>query len=185
MYALNENQQAIESRQQIRDALLSLMAEMPYQEVSITQICKRANVVRQTYYRNFEFKADILTFHLDGMFKLFFERHFIGTDIHTQLKSFFDFMLQNREFLLLTAKNELFFMFNRTITDNIAKFLDLRAVAHADDPRAERYVTGFIAATVTSLLTLWAEHGFEESPAWMAELAGRLLSGLQLTARQA
>jgi len=181
MYALNENQQAIESRQQIRDALLTLMRQIPYQEISITQICQQANVVRQTYYRNFEFKGDILAFHLDVLFKQFFDKYYTGVGMLTQLKSFFGFMYQNREFLLLASKNDLFFMINRTITENIAKFVSIHEISNVDDPRAERYVTGFIAGTICSLLSLWAEHGFEESAEWMSGLASRFLSGLQLS----
>jgi len=180
MYALNENLQAIESRQQIRDALLTLMRQIPYQEISITQICQQANVVRQTYYRNFEFKGDILAFHLDVLFKQFFDNYYTGIGMLTQFNSFFGFMYQNRDFLLLASKNDLFFMINRTITENIAKFVNIREISNVDDPRAERYVTGFIASTVCSLLSLWAEHGFEESAEWMSGLASRFLSGLQL-----
>ena len=178
MYAINENQQAIESRQQIRDALLTLMESCPYQEISITQICKQANVVRQTYYRNFEGKADILAYHLDTLFHQFFENHYHGSDMQTELYGFFDFMLEQRRFLLLSAKNDLFFMFNRTIAENIPHFLRIREVTNVATQQEERYVTGFIAATICSLLSLWAENGLEESPAWMAAFASRFLSGL-------
>ena len=179
MYALNENQQAIESRQQIRDALLTLMETNPYQEITITQICKQANVVRQTYYRNFEFKADILAYHLDTLFHLFFETRYHGSDMQTELDGFFDFMLEQRRFLLLSAKNDLFFMYNHTIAENIPKFLRVTEVTNVTDQREECYVTGFIAAVICSLLSLWSEHGLEESPSWMAALTSRFLSGLR------
>ena len=179
MYALNENQQAVESRGQIRDALLDLMRDIPYQEISITQICRRANVVRQTYYRNFEFKGDILAYHLDGLFKQFFESCYRGHDMGSELVGFFNFMLLQREFLSLAVRNDLFSMLNRTITENITRFLSMAKVANVDDPRAERFVTGFIASTVCSLLSLWAEHDFEETSEWMSALASRFLAGLE------
>ena len=43
-------------------------------------------------------------------------------------------------------------MVERTINANIGKFLDISRIADMDDPRMERYLTGFIAASVSSLL---------------------------------
>jgi len=41
-------------------ALLKLMEEKPYEDISVTDIAKRAGVVRVTYYRHFNSKADVL-----------------------------------------------------------------------------------------------------------------------------
>lgn len=178
MYSKNMNQQTAESRRMIRDALLSLMRQHPYRDITITQICQEAQVVRQTYYRNFEVKDDILEYHLDGLFKQYFEGYYTGKDALSQLRDFFGFMLQNREFLQLVSRNDLFFMINRTITQNVARFWGLWEIANLSDPATERYITGFIAETVCSLLSLWVENEFLESVEWMSALAERLLSGL-------
>jgi len=177
MYATNDNMQALESRKMIRDALLALMKKYPYKDITITQICQEAQVVRQTYYRNFENKNDIPEFHLDTMFRIYFEEYYKGDDVHAQLKDFFEYMLMNREFLVLTAENNLFFMIDRTITVNIHKVLSFQQLT-IDEPKFERYVAGFIASTICSLLTLWVNNGFVESPETMSGLAQRFLAGL-------
>lgn len=181
VYARNENQQAERSRHTIRDALLRLMERSPYADISITQICQEAQVVRQTYYRNFEVKEDILAFHLDTLFHAYFQTYFRGQtdDTYGQLLSFFTFMLRNAGFLRLSRQNDLFFMLNRTITDNVPRFIGIEQIALVDDAREEPYITGFIAATVCALLAQWVENDLAESPEWMARLAARLLMGLR------
>lgn len=178
MYATNNNQQARESRDRIRDALLVLMIQYPYKDITITQICQEARIVRQTFYRNFEQKDDILRFHLDQLIHHFFSDYFREDDVRTQLRIFFEYMLRSSDFLVLASENSLFFMIEDAITKNITGFLDIRQITDADEPKLEKYVTRFIAATICSLLSLWAASGFDESPDRMSALAQRFLAGV-------
>lgn len=178
MYAHTDNPLALESQRAIRDALLRLMKTVPYEEIFITQICREANAARQTYYRNFESKRDIVAFHLDELLRQFFETRFGNPDRRGQLRVFFEYMLAQRDFLRVAAKNNLLGLIQPTISDNIARFIDLATLTRLYDPRALRYVTGHIAAAVCSLLTLWTERDFEDTPDWMASLADRLLGSL-------
>jgi len=178
MYAQNDNAQAIESRNRIADALLALMKQYPYKSITITQVCQEAKIVRQTYYRNFDLKDDILEFYLHNLVLQYFEDYYQEQIVHKQLKDFFAYMLQHREFLLLTSQNSLFFMINKTITTNITKFLNFQQITTMTDPALEKYVTGFIASTICSLLSLWVDNGFADTHEKMARLAQRFLGGL-------
>jgi AcrR family transcriptional regulator len=108
MYAKNENAQAIESRNRVRDALLRLMKKYPYKDITITQICQEAQIVRQTYYRNFDVKDDILEYHLDRMFQEYFVSYYERGQ-RIQLENFFRYMLQCA-ISGVVEKNDLFFM---------------------------------------------------------------------------
>lgn len=44
----------------ITEALLILLRDKEYKDISITEICKKAGVTRMSFYRNFESKEDIL-----------------------------------------------------------------------------------------------------------------------------
>lgn len=178
MYATNDNSQAIESRNRVSDALLALMKQYPYKSITITQICQEAQIVRQTYYRNFDTKDDILKFHLDTMVEQFFTDYYQADDAYVQLKNFFSYMLQHSDFLLSTSENSLFYMINETIQLNIKKFLNLQQLATIGDPRFKSYVTGFISSTICSLLSLWVDSGFTETPEILAQLAQRFLRGV-------
>lgn len=42
------------SKKRIQEALLALMAEKPLEKITITEICRAANVSRTTYYRSYD-----------------------------------------------------------------------------------------------------------------------------------
>lgn len=51
---------AIRSRNIIRAALLELMTEMPYEKITITDIVKKADINRGTFYAHFDNISDVL-----------------------------------------------------------------------------------------------------------------------------
>lgn len=55
------------ARDCIYTALLQLMEQQPYSEITVTDIAKRAGVSRMTYYRHYQSKDDVLIKHLDTM----------------------------------------------------------------------------------------------------------------------
>lgn len=56
-------------RECIYIALLQLMEQQPYSEITVTDIARRAGVSRMTYYRNYSSKDDILIQHIDELFR--------------------------------------------------------------------------------------------------------------------
>ena len=56
------NPSALQSQQWIVDSLISLMEVKPYQQITIMDICKRADLSRQTFYNVFSQKEDVLRF---------------------------------------------------------------------------------------------------------------------------
>lgn len=40
---------------------------MPYSDITISQICQRAGIARQTFYRNFETKDDVIRYYLNHL----------------------------------------------------------------------------------------------------------------------
>ncbi|MEA4890269.1 MAG: TetR/AcrR family transcriptional regulator [Clostridiaceae bacterium] len=178
MYATNDNLQAIESRNRITEAMLSLMKRDDYKNITITQICQEAQIVRQTYYRNFDSKDDIIKLYLDHMIQQYLADYYKTTSVHTQLRDFFAFMLQSREFLHSVADNSLFYMIDETISINIEKFINFQQITAIEEPKLEKYVTGFVSSTICSLLSLWVDNEFAESPEMLSQLAQRFLGGL-------
>ena len=181
MYIKSENLQTLQSKKMITDALLELMKTYPYKDITITQICQKAQVVRQTFYRNFESKPDILEFHLDNMFQKYLSNYMVSEiDIYQQLKSFFDYMKLHKDFLILIEKNNLFFLLNKTITISISRFSYVpKMMEGVKESKHNIYILGFIASTISSILLLWIKSNFEESSVILAKLAKTFFLGLE------
>ncbi len=74
------------ARESIEKALILLMKEKEFSDISITDITKRAGVSRVTYYRNYSSKEDILSGYLQN----------VVTDFYLALKDY-DAVTQTRE----------------------------------------------------------------------------------------
>ena len=180
MHIKSENLQALQSQQMITDALISLMKAYPYNDITITQICQEAQVVRQTFYRNFESKIDILEVYLDNMFQNYSSDYLDSELMYQQLKNFFDYLLKYKDFLTLIEKNNLFFLLNRTLTIYISKFLVVsQFMETVDEPKLHVYVLDFIVSTLCSIISLWVKNGFEDSSEKLKNLARTFFSGLE------
>lgn len=57
------------SKELLSEALMQLMEKKPYPEITVTDIAAKAGVSRLTFYRNFESKAQILTWHIERGFR--------------------------------------------------------------------------------------------------------------------
>jgi len=180
MHIKSENLQALQSQQMITDALISLMKAYPYNDITITQICQEAQVVRQTFYRNFESKIDILEVYFDNLFQNHLSDYSYSEVMYQQLKSFFDYLLLHKEFLILIEKNNLFFLLNRTLAKYISKFSAVsKFIETIAEPKLDIYVLDFIVSTLCSILSLWVKNDFEDSSEKLKNLARTFFSGLE------
>ena len=68
----SNNPSAIRSKNEITEALLSLMQNAPYNEISVKQIIMEARLARKTFYRNFESKDDVLISYLKGIIREYY-----------------------------------------------------------------------------------------------------------------
>lgn len=80
-------------------ALLQLLEKKPYEEITITDITKRAGVSRMAYYRNYQSKDEILTKHLEQVYERLLD-HAEQHDL-SQEQFWMSFLLEFRNNLLI------------------------------------------------------------------------------------
>lgn len=181
MFNKSKNNQVCQSQQMITDALLSLLQTFQYEDITITQICNEAQVVRRTFYRNFEFKGDILEYYIDNMFQQYISTYYDSKlNMQQDLKCYFDFLLQHKDFLILMDKHNFFYLFNKTYSKYISQFLYIpKIIDTVKEPKLEVYVLAFISSTICSNISLWVNNRFSTSSTIMASLTTVFLSGLK------
>lgn len=62
------------SRQALMDALIELMQGLPYNKISVAQICAHSGVARPTFYLHYGSKDDLLRGFIEVMFNNFYEQ---------------------------------------------------------------------------------------------------------------
>lgn len=70
-----ENQRVRRTRKLLWEALLALLNERRFEEISVTDICEQAMVNRTTFYKHFESKHDLLIYGMERD-KEMFDRKF-------------------------------------------------------------------------------------------------------------
>lgn len=155
MYS-GDNPTALKSRQWIAQAVTVLMAEKPYSELTVRDICRKADLSRQTFYNLFDSKEEVLRFCLRLNYeKLFAEQVIIGSiTIEAAVKDFANEMRLDARLLTLMINNGLEYI----ITDEIARCVELFANHFAEQFGNEKllsYEEAFISGALSRVLVHW------------------------------
>ena len=95
------NRQVERTRLWIFEALMLLLDEKPYNKIAVSDITKKAGIARQTFYRNYSDKDDVVSEHLMRTINL--ELGKSGGSKHGDIQNNvvltfnFKYMLENRE----------------------------------------------------------------------------------------
>lgn len=163
------NPTALQSQQWIVDSLIGLMEEKPYPQITIMDICRRADLSRQTFYNVFEGKEEVLRFCLQSEYG----RQFQALEAHAaitadEIVGAFAAVLQKNERLLsLMILNGL----DGIISDEIAKCVALFADQFVRDPE-QIFLLPYSKAILSGALAHLLVHWFrQEEPISLEQLA--------------
>ena len=167
----------LDSRNRIQSALLSLMEEYPYSRITVSQICQVAKVSRQTYYRLFDTKDDILILCLhEIMSEYLLPMILLRTPSTQELLQFFLFFSGCRNLLELLYKNDKMYLLQHTLTQYSNMFINepIFRIAPGYDYAAE-----FVASTLCSVLAVWAKMEFKTSCSTLANYTAQFFKGIR------
>ncbi|OPJ65144.1 TetR/AcrR family transcriptional regulator [Clostridium oryzae] len=174
------NPQKQQSIKWLTDALLALMTEKSYEEISITEICSRADLSRRTFYRLYKSKEDILKEYAEALcfdyFELFEKQK--NLSLTNVAKIFFSFWINYKGFLLTLHKEKLIhillFKFNELLPKVYVKYK--AHLLETKDKKSIEYVAFYNAGGFWNLLIKWLEDGCKKTPEDMAEVVNEVLN---------
>lgn len=169
----------VKSRIALREALLVLMREKSFEDITITRIVQVANLNRGTFYKNYQYKEEILqeiidevTTDLVAAFRAPYQQH--STLEMKTLKGsaikIFDHVFQYADFYTLAVRMNFFGDFQQ----NICKILkdihlqDFRHISYNPKVNKEFLVSYRIHATL-GVINEWVSEGFKYSAMYMAD----------------
>ena len=101
----SNNPSAIRSRNEITQALLSLMRSQAYSEITVKQIIVEAKLARKTFYRKYDSKDDVLFSLIKETLHKYYD--IVNEGQGDVLSTVFVFAENNREILTLLDKNNM------------------------------------------------------------------------------
>lgn len=169
-------QRTKQSRRWLKDALLFLMQDTPYNEITTGQIVEKAGLARCTFYRHYDSKDTLLQECCQDQFSNLYLR-MQKEDIHTFHEAglgYFDYWSEHRDFLLLLKKHNLFHVFSQNhdlyMYDVFMK-LKPENVRESSSEYSAKAVYHFfcITSAMLGILRHWINTGCTEKPEELAQ----------------
>lgn len=177
MFKTSKNPRVNQSMNMIADALLRLMKKDNYFRVTIKQICLEAPIAKQTFYRNFSDKEDVIDFILYRM-NLFNDlnkpdHNVAFASLYDYSFHFFSFWGKRSEILSLFEQQGIFYIF----TDEVCKYLELspfisKFIENQKNIMlfGEYFWPAFLSEEM-KILEIWVKRNYRESPSEIAQLS--------------
>jgi AcrR family transcriptional regulator len=144
------NKTALASQRQIAIALLALLGEQPYNDISICAICKRADVSRQTFYSLFQSKENVISFALRNECCYRPSRpQSQGQDSFRQVCSRFShYIIAHADVLTVLAQHDLMPLLHNMLRKEFTHALSFSVPSRE---RLQPYMADYLAASLTSI----------------------------------
>lgn len=157
-------------REKICTAMFQLLGEKPFPEITVTDLVRRAQVARASYYRNFSSKEDVVRTQLSATLtaaaaQLRGRRNL--TDYETVL-GFWRYFSGKRDICAALCTGAL----SELLLDTLNR-LDLHMGQTPAEGDSGYYLSGYIGA-LYNLLRKWIRGGCQESPEHMASIFCRM-----------
>jgi len=170
----SNNPSAIRSRKMIIKALVELMEKRKYEDITITDLVKSAELGRKTFYRHFQSKTEVLEYFFDLMFpefqnELLESMKDSNNRAYAIVKAYFEFWKRRFSLLRYLIDNGLMDMLLKKLHETVSK-LNYDILISVLDERDVKYSVSFFSGGLWMLLYQWADNGGIESPDEMANL---------------
>ncbi len=172
------------TRQHLRSALLALLKEKHYQEISVQDIIEQADVARSTFYMHYVDKDDLLT----GGKGIFAEN--IGHEMtaHTRgnqasafsSRNWFNHVQAQSEILKVIAKDSAMDLAMKTLRGIIHRNIqeELQAHSQAEDKAGIPLsaMVDYLTDSLMSLIHWWFTNGMKQTPDEMDQMFQKLVT---------
>ena len=161
-YIMNKNEIANTIvKESLTDALFNLMDKKSFNDITITELSKKAGVSRLSFYRNYTSKEEIIVKYLDDKANLWWEKQISDRSSDVILGMFNHFYLE-RDKLAIIYKSGLSHLLYQNILDCSGPSKDLE--------NKVAYTNGWVSGGIFGFVDEWIKRGFKESPKELANI---------------
>lgn len=171
-----------QSGKMIETALFELMREKDFERITVSEIVKRADVARRTFYRLYKGKEDVIHCYFEKLCQNYRNTYPVleKYDLEQIAKDYFGFWYQYREFLMLMHQcgldEKLYYEIINVSEDIVKNRIGCRELRNGQEAVIFSYYSsgGFIL-----LLYQWIVEGMKEIPDEYAQKVSRAILKFQ------
>lgn len=170
-----KNRTACASQKQIAEAMLELMNHSSYQSISVSSICRQADISRQTFYSLFESKENVILYELNSSCS--FELPHSSCDsltLRDLARNYSRYLTSHKALLSVLVNNDIIhFMYDQQYRSLIDCSYFLAGRSEED----RRFIADFMASGMTSIARSYIRGGAYEDEEYLEKMICSLFSG--------
>jgi AcrR family transcriptional regulator len=174
------NKTALQSQRQIARAMMALIQDKPYSQITISELCKEAGISRQTFYSLFTSRENVMVFTLQAndcdtselsLSEPVSDRISV---LQWLCREYSGYLLRNRHLIKLLVDNRIDYLLYDSFYESMESCKCLWADA---DPCVRSYAAGFYAGGIASVARRYAQDGCTTTEEELEKMLMMLLSG--------
>ncbi|MBR5047578.1 MAG: TetR/AcrR family transcriptional regulator [Eubacterium sp.] len=175
MYTGN-NKTALCSQRNIADAFIQLLRENNYGSISVSKICKAAQVSRQTFYSLFESKENIIIYELSKKhgFQPGETCDNAALNLEELSSEYSDYIFDKKEFLSLLVDNDIMYLMHECLFDS---FLGCSCFEPDRSREYREFLAEFFAGGLCGIAKIFILQGCSLSSERLHDMIYDLFSG--------
>lgn len=170
--------QAQRTRKWMLEALIDLMKEKPFEQITISELAQRAGLDRRTFYRHYRSKEEILTGRIQELARVYETalRSSPTMNTHAIALAFFRICDDSRELLQLLHQNKLLTLLLEELN---GLFPIIHSKYHTGKdfyaPFDLEYALSYHVGGFWNVLARWLSGGMKQTPEELAAMIGHML----------
>lgn len=180
------NKTALASQDQIASTLLALMKEKPYDEISVSELCRCAGISRQTFYSLYQSKENVVIRILQNYYCYMPAEHLPENEhdpgdqslnscrMEVFCRDYCRYLTDHADFIHLLVENNITHLLYDSIYESMHECGCLLGKLEAEQ---RSYSAGFIASGFVGIAKVYVERNCEDGADELADTLISLFSG--------
>lgn len=159
----------------IADSIKELMKTIPLDKITVTEIVEHSSLTRQTFYRYFKDKYDLVTWYFDKIVQKTIKQMGVSMTLHEGLIKKFEYMIEDKAFFTSALSSS---DYNNLMDyDYRCIFEFYKNIAKANGPLTDEiiFLLSFYCHGSMDMTAEWVHSGMQLSP---EEMATRLVKAM-------
>ena len=173
------NKTALQSQRQIARAMMALIQEKPYAQITVSELCRAAGISRQTFYTLFTSRENVMVFTLQAQYC---DAPRIARPQPPSRESALDwlcaayseYILKNRRLIKLLVDNRIDYLLYDSFFEAMER---CDCFLSGADPCVRSYAASFYAGGIACVARRYAQEGCTTTGGELKALLETLLSG--------
>ena len=183
MYS-GDNKTAVTSQQLISDAMLTMLKEKPFSEISISDLCKEAQVSRQTFYSLFGKKENVIAYVLKC--RCCYQPEDNNKSCRSAVfrdfcRGYSDYIISRKHILELLVRND---MMHFLYDVQYESFMECDHFVRETTGEDRTYLVDFIASGMNSIAKNYVLMGCHDDRERLEQIMYRLFGGMYFTEKK-